>query len=85
IQAAHDRQKSYADRRRKPLVFEVEDQVMLKVSPWKVVIHHIGPFKCLSDEPQAILLDKIQIDDKLNFIEKPVGIMNQEVKLLKIV
>ncbi|GJZ50285.1 hypothetical protein Tco_0604475, partial [Tanacetum coccineum] len=38
-------EKSYSDRRRKPLEFEVEDQVMLKASPWKVVIRHIGPFK----------------------------------------
>ncbi|GJU86568.1 putative reverse transcriptase domain-containing protein [Tanacetum coccineum] len=35
IQAAHDRQKSYADVRRKPLEFQVGDKVMLKVSPWK--------------------------------------------------
>ncbi|GJT94492.1 putative reverse transcriptase domain-containing protein [Tanacetum coccineum] len=33
IQAAHDRQKSYADERRKPLEFQVGDKVMLKVSP----------------------------------------------------
>ncbi|GJT63694.1 hypothetical protein Tco_1015174 [Tanacetum coccineum] len=33
--AAGDRQKSYADNRRKPLEFEVGDRVMLKVSPWK--------------------------------------------------
>ncbi|GKG65194.1 hypothetical protein Tco_0671383, partial [Tanacetum coccineum] len=33
IQAARDRQKSYADRRRKPLEFQVRDKVMLKVSP----------------------------------------------------
>ncbi|GKB95408.1 putative reverse transcriptase domain-containing protein [Tanacetum coccineum] len=38
IQAARDRQKSYADRRRKPLKFQVGDKVMLKVSPWKGVI-----------------------------------------------
>ncbi|GKD33178.1 putative reverse transcriptase domain-containing protein [Tanacetum coccineum] len=31
IQAAHDRQKSYADRRRKPLEFQAGDKVMLKV------------------------------------------------------
>ncbi|GKF38215.1 putative reverse transcriptase domain-containing protein [Tanacetum coccineum] len=37
IQAARDRQKSYADRRRKPLEFEVGDKVMLIVSPWKGV------------------------------------------------
>ncbi|GKD13579.1 putative reverse transcriptase domain-containing protein, partial [Tanacetum coccineum] len=38
IQAARDRQKSYADRRRKPLEFRAGDKVMLKVSPWKGVI-----------------------------------------------
>ncbi|GJU58496.1 hypothetical protein Tco_1236262 [Tanacetum coccineum] len=34
-----DRQKSYADKRRKPLEFEVGDQVLLKVSLWKGVMH----------------------------------------------
>ncbi|GKF18684.1 hypothetical protein Tco_0063602, partial [Tanacetum coccineum] len=58
IQAAQDRQKSYADVRRKPLEFQVGDQVMLKVSPWKGVIHfgkrgklnprYMGPFKVLA-------------------------------------
>nr|GEU60365.1 hypothetical protein [Tanacetum cinerariifolium] len=38
IQAARDRQKSYANRRCKPLEFKVGDNVMLKVSPWKGVI-----------------------------------------------
>ncbi|GKD87584.1 putative reverse transcriptase domain-containing protein [Tanacetum coccineum] len=33
IQAAQDRQKSYADLKRKPMELEVEDMVMLKVSP----------------------------------------------------
>ncbi|GJX17093.1 hypothetical protein Tco_0217925 [Tanacetum coccineum] len=32
------RQKSYADKRRKPLEFKVEDRVLLKVSPWKGVV-----------------------------------------------
>ncbi|GJU25535.1 putative reverse transcriptase domain-containing protein [Tanacetum coccineum] len=51
IQAARDRQKSYADARRKPLEFQVGDKVLLKVSPWKGVIHfgkHIGPFKIIA-------------------------------------
>nr|GEW50317.1 reverse transcriptase [Tanacetum cinerariifolium] len=39
IQAVRDRQKSYANKRRKPLKFQVRDKVMLKVSPWKGVIH----------------------------------------------
>nr|GEU58828.1 putative reverse transcriptase domain-containing protein [Tanacetum cinerariifolium] len=125
IQVAHDRQKSYDDMRCKPLEFQAGDKVMLKVSPWKGVIHfrkrgklnpcYIGPFKiiaklemvayllklleqlsrvhstfhisnlkkCFFDEPLAIPLDEIQIDDKLNFIEEPVEIMDQEVKRLK--
>ncbi|GJX72112.1 hypothetical protein Tco_0309283 [Tanacetum coccineum] len=37
LKAARDRQKSYADKRRKPLEFEVGDRVLLKVSPWKGV------------------------------------------------
>ncbi|KAD2393925.1 hypothetical protein E3N88_40902 [Mikania micrantha] len=36
--AARDRQKSYTDKRRKPLEFQVGDRVLLKVSPWKGVI-----------------------------------------------
>nr|GEV62801.1 putative reverse transcriptase domain-containing protein [Tanacetum cinerariifolium] len=39
--------------------------------------------KCFSDEPLAIPLDEIQIDDKLNFIEEPIEIMDREVKWLK--
>ncbi|GJV39847.1 putative reverse transcriptase domain-containing protein [Tanacetum coccineum] len=97
IQAARDRQKSYADVRHKPLEFQVGDRVMLKVSPWKGVVRfgkrgklnprYIKPFKviakCLSDESLAISLDEIHIDDKLRFVEEPVEIMDREVKWLK--
>ncbi|GKE00915.1 putative reverse transcriptase domain-containing protein [Tanacetum coccineum] len=58
IQAARDRQKSYADLRRKPLEFQVGDKVMLKVWPWKGVIRfgkrgklnprYIRPFKIIA-------------------------------------
>ncbi|GJU77942.1 putative reverse transcriptase domain-containing protein [Tanacetum coccineum] len=58
MQAARDRQKSYADVRRKPLEFQIGDRVMLKVSPWKGVVRfgkrgklnprYIGPFKVLA-------------------------------------
>nr|GEZ56278.1 putative reverse transcriptase domain-containing protein [Tanacetum cinerariifolium] len=93
IQAARDRQKSYANVRRTAQEFQVGDKVMLKVSPWKGVIRfgkrgklnsrYIGPFKCLSDESLVILLDEIQIDDKLHFVKEPVEIMDREVKRLK--
>ncbi|GJR21653.1 putative reverse transcriptase domain-containing protein [Tanacetum coccineum] len=36
--------------------------------------------KCLSDEPLAISLDEIHIDDKLYFVEEPVEIMDREVE-----
>ncbi|GKA64267.1 putative reverse transcriptase domain-containing protein [Tanacetum coccineum] len=51
-------QKSYADKRAKPLEFEVDDMVLLKVSPWKGAVHfrergklsprYIRPFKILA-------------------------------------
>ncbi|GKC18770.1 putative reverse transcriptase domain-containing protein, partial [Tanacetum coccineum] len=89
IQATYDSQKSYADVRRKPLEFQVGDRVMLKVSPWKgdlsrvhSTFHVSNLKKCLSDEPLAIPLDEIHIDDKLRFVE-PVEIMDCEVKRLK--
>ena len=36
--AAQDHQKSYADKKRRPMTFEVGDSVLLKVSPWKGLI-----------------------------------------------
>ncbi|GJX33791.1 putative reverse transcriptase domain-containing protein [Tanacetum coccineum] len=57
LKAARDRQKNYADNRRKPLEFKVGDRVLLKVSPWKGVIRfgtkgklaprYVGPFEIL--------------------------------------
>ncbi|GKA27426.1 putative reverse transcriptase domain-containing protein [Tanacetum coccineum] len=57
LEAARDRQKSYADIRRKSLEFDVGDQVLLKVSPWKGVVRfgkkgkfvprYVGPFEIL--------------------------------------
>ena len=55
MKEAQDRQKSYADRRRRPLEFQVGDKVFLKVAPWKGIIRfgvkgklaprYIGPFE----------------------------------------
>nr|GEX81182.1 hypothetical protein [Tanacetum cinerariifolium] len=73
IQAARDRQKSYADLKRKAMEFQVRDKVMLMVSPWKGVVR----------EPLAVPLDELHFDDKLHFIEEPVEIMDREVKRLK--
>ncbi|GKA42154.1 putative ribonuclease H-like domain-containing protein [Tanacetum coccineum] len=125
IQAARDRQKRYADLKRKLMEFQVGDKVMLKVSPWKGVVRfgkqgklnprYVGPFnvlgkvgevayklklleelsrvhntfhvsnlkKCYADEPLAIPLDGLHFDDKLQFVEEPVEIVDREVKQLK--
>nr|GFA09815.1 putative reverse transcriptase domain-containing protein [Tanacetum cinerariifolium] len=54
-------------------------------SKWgKLNPRYIGPLKkCLSNEPLAISLDEVHIDDKLHFVEEPVEIMDHEVKQLK--
>ncbi|GJZ55051.1 hypothetical protein Tco_0610244 [Tanacetum coccineum] len=88
LQAARDRQRSYANIRRKPLEFQVGDHVMLKVSPRKVAseelsnVHntfHISNLKkCLSDESLVIPIKELRLDDKLNFVEEPVEIMIEE-------
>nr|GEU59831.1 putative reverse transcriptase domain-containing protein [Tanacetum cinerariifolium] len=94
IQAARDRQKSYADLKRNPMEFQFEDRVMLKVSPWKRVVRfkkrgklnpkYVRPFKKFyANEPLAIAFDILHFDAKLHFIEEPIEIMDQEVKRLK--
>ncbi|GJT50960.1 putative reverse transcriptase domain-containing protein [Tanacetum coccineum] len=89
IQAARDREKSYANLKHKSMEFQVRDRVMLKVSPWKGLsrVHnmfHVSNLKKLyADEPLAVPLDGLHIDDKLYFVEEPVEIMDREVKRLK--
>ncbi|KAD6795232.1 hypothetical protein E3N88_06128 [Mikania micrantha] len=125
MKAAQDRQKSYADKRRRPIEFEVGDQVLLKVSPWKGVIRFrkrgklsprfIGPFriiarvgkvayrldlpdklsgihptfhvshlrKCLADDVAYVPLNDIEVDEKLNYIEEPVAIVDTKEKQLR--
>nr|GEU47097.1 putative reverse transcriptase domain-containing protein [Tanacetum cinerariifolium] len=39
--------------------------------------------KCFVNDDVVILLDEVQLDDKLHFVEKPVEIMDKEVKRLK--
>ncbi|GKC09627.1 putative reverse transcriptase domain-containing protein [Tanacetum coccineum] len=123
--AARSRQKSYADKRLKPLEFEVGDMVLLKVSPWKgdvrfrkrgklspryigsfKILARVGPVaytlelpkelkgihstfhvlnlkKCLAKGDVVVLMNEIQLDDKLHMIEEPVEIIEKEVKRLK--
>nr|GEW43486.1 putative reverse transcriptase domain-containing protein [Tanacetum cinerariifolium] len=68
LKAARDHQKSYDDKRRKPLEFYVGDHVLLKVSPWKGVV-------CFRK--------KGKLAPRLNFMEEPVEILEREIKKLK--
>ncbi|GJU03087.1 putative reverse transcriptase domain-containing protein [Tanacetum coccineum] len=52
---------------------------------------YVGPFKvlakvgkkCYADEPLVMPLEGIHVDDKLQFVEEPVEIMEREIKRLK--
>ncbi|GJW03014.1 putative reverse transcriptase domain-containing protein [Tanacetum coccineum] len=81
---ARSRQKSYADRRLKPLEFEVGDMVLLKVSPWKGAVHfkkrgklsprYIGPFKIVARVgPVAYTLE---LPEELKGIHSTFHILN---------
>ncbi|GJV72456.1 hypothetical protein Tco_1492451 [Tanacetum coccineum] len=100
IQTARDRQKSYADLKRKPMEFQVGDKAMLKVLKkiravaYKLELpqelsrvhntFHVSNLKnCYSDDPLVVLLEGLQEDDKLHFVEESVEIMDREVKQLR--
>ena len=84
MKTARSRQKSYADRRRKPLEFQVGDHVLLKVSPWKGMIRfgkrgklnprYIGPFEILARiGPVAY---KLQLPQELQGIHDTFPVSN---------
>ncbi|GJZ46930.1 putative reverse transcriptase domain-containing protein [Tanacetum coccineum] len=99
--AARDRQRSYANVRRKPLEFQVRDHVILKVSPSgrkvsfvlkagkaiprmsTIISHDSNLKKCLSDESLVIPMKALQLNDKLNFVEEPVEVIDREIKQLR--
>ncbi|GJU31968.1 hypothetical protein Tco_1175557 [Tanacetum coccineum] len=94
--AARDRQKTYADLKHKPMEFQVGDKVLGKVGEvaYKLELpeelsrvhntFHVSNLKkCYADESLAVPLDGLYFDDKLQFVEEPVEIMDHEVKWLK--
>nr|GEV33705.1 putative reverse transcriptase domain-containing protein [Tanacetum cinerariifolium] len=97
LKAARDRQKSYADNRRKSLEFQLGDRVMLKVigpvayrlrlpeelSGVHDTFHVSNLKKCLADASLHVPLDEIKVDKTLHFVDKPVEIVDREGKRLK--
>ncbi|GKF29169.1 hypothetical protein Tco_0095511 [Tanacetum coccineum] len=96
MQAARDRQKSYADLKRKPMEFQVREKVLEKFRSvaYKLelpeelnrvhnTLHVSNLKKCHADEPLAVPLDGLHFDDKLQFVKEPVEILDREVKQLK--
>ncbi|XP_071714855.1 uncharacterized protein [Rutidosis leptorrhynchoides] len=92
LKEAQDRQKSYADKRRRPIEFNEGDMVMLKVSPWRGVIRFrkrgkiapqfSGPFKVLArvDDSIWVPLREITLNDKLKYVEDQFVILDEKVK-----
>nr|GEU66445.1 putative reverse transcriptase domain-containing protein [Tanacetum cinerariifolium] len=84
IQVARDRQKSYADVRRKPLEFQVGDKVMMKVPPWKGVIRfgkrgklnprYIGPFKILAKV--GTIAYRLEFPEQLSRVHSTFHVLN---------
>ncbi|GKE46777.1 hypothetical protein Tco_1478035, partial [Tanacetum coccineum] len=87
LKVEKDHQKSYADNRHNPLEFEVEDQVLLKVSTWKGVVRletkTCSVKKYLVDANLHVHLEEIKVDKTLHFVEEPVEIIDHKVKSLK--
>nr|GEV41056.1 putative reverse transcriptase domain-containing protein [Tanacetum cinerariifolium] len=84
IQAAKDRQKSYADLKCKPMEFQVGDSVMLKVSLWKGVVRfgkrgkinprYVGLFKVL--EKVGSVAYKLKLPEELSKVHNTFHVSN---------
>ncbi|KAL7614555.1 hypothetical protein Lser_V15G05417 [Lactuca serriola] len=97
--ASQSRQKSYADKKRRPITFVVGGQVLLKVSPWKGLVrfrkrgklspHVIGPFKVFyprkysGEEVDMLPLSELRIDEDRRLVEEPEAIINCKKKKLR--
>ncbi|GJY49005.1 putative reverse transcriptase domain-containing protein [Tanacetum coccineum] len=84
LKAARDRQKSYADKRRKPLEFSIGDYVLLKVSPWKGVVRFgkkgklaprfVGPFEII--EKVGPLAYRLDLPEELDGVHDTFHVSN---------
>ncbi|GJY80439.1 putative reverse transcriptase domain-containing protein [Tanacetum coccineum] len=83
LKVARDRQKSYADKRRKLLEFSVGDYGLHKGPLEREKVGPVGLSVKIMPEGIEVPLDEIRFDAKLNFVEEPVEILEKEFKKLK--
>ncbi|XP_073045855.1 uncharacterized protein [Primulina eburnea] len=95
MKAAHDRQASYANKRRRPLEFQVGDYVFLKVSTFrgtmrfghkgKLAPRYIGPYVIVERiDPSHILnVEDVELDSSLSYVEHQVKIFDRKEKQLR--
>nr|GEY45733.1 hypothetical protein [Tanacetum cinerariifolium] len=84
LKVVRDRQTSYAAKRRKPLKFSVGDFVLLKVSPWKGVVHFekngkleprfVGPFEII--EKVGLVAYRLDFPEELNGVHDTFYVSN---------
>ncbi|GJR33848.1 putative reverse transcriptase domain-containing protein [Tanacetum coccineum] len=75
MQAAHDRQKIYADLKRKPMEFQVRDKVMLKVSPWKGVVRPVTYKHELPQELSRVHNTFHVSNLKKSYVDEPLAVL----------
>ncbi|GJV16075.1 hypothetical protein Tco_1361398 [Tanacetum coccineum] len=81
LQAARDRQRSYANVRVGSVAYTLE--LPEELSNVHSTFHVSNFKKCLSDESLVIPMKELRLDDKINFVEEPIEIMNRKVKRLR--
>jgi hypothetical protein len=90
MQAAQSRQKSYADKKRRPLDFQVGDYVYLKVTPMKkkqfgikqkLSVRYIGPYQII--EKKGPVVYKLRLPEGMSSIF-PVFHVSQLKKCLRV-
>ncbi|GKA18487.1 putative reverse transcriptase domain-containing protein, partial [Tanacetum coccineum] len=84
LKVVRDRQKSYADKRRKPLEFSVGDYVLLKVSSWKGVAcfekkgklapRFVGPFEII--KIVGLVAYRLDLPEELNGVHDTFHVSN---------
>ncbi|GJT58305.1 putative reverse transcriptase domain-containing protein [Tanacetum coccineum] len=77
------RSEAKADRVRVETSFAKAEKLPQELSRVHHTFHVSNLKKCYADEPLVMPLEGIHVDDKLQFVEEPVEIMEREIKRLK--